>query len=329
MKLNLSGLPLLALCQLAAASPCKPPSSSLTTGLTTADAITEHSTTAESIPIFETNLPSSIATTAQTGTTESVATLETDTVSESATSLEASTASESETLLTESITSTWGASSSQAAPTSERTVSSQATSASETEVDSTTTEMVATPESTTTSDMPIISTTSAEPTTTTSSIPQEPNNVLQNPSFEEATISPWTKVARVGTWGLSTSESRTGAQSVLFSFQDPSAFNAYIRQQIDTSLLQANKMYEFTVYTLATVEASCATRIISCHTGIQNMVGSKLGSSANPGTWQPLKVECTWSQAELDAGAYIRIFLYGSCVKMDWFIDDATFVEAV
>ena len=357
MKLNLRALQLLTLCHIVAASPCKPPSSSVTTGLTTADAI----------PISETTLPSSIATTAETGTTESVASLETDTASESATSLEASPASESETLLTESIIFTWGATSSEAATTSEGTVSYQATSASETEVETATTEIVATLESTptsegtttsepaatseatittstaiepettanesittseptATSDMHIISTNSAEPTTTTSTLPQGPTNVLLNPGFEDNTVSPWIKNSGYESISVSTSEFHTGAQSGYMTGKPGFSATMGFKQTISASLIEADKVYEFSAYAKTTNRVGCTNvRRLTCFSGVIGFKSITWGGPDN--TWNFIRTTCTWTQAQLNAGPGISIFQY--CEELDFYIDDVVLVEVV
>ncbi|KAH7184648.1 uncharacterized protein B0J16DRAFT_371584 [Fusarium flagelliforme] len=361
MKLNFSALQLLALCQVATASPCKPPGSSVTTGSTTADITTQGSTATESVTISETSLFSS--STADTETeVEAAATTTTEIMatSASAPTFEAITASDTGTVLTGSIaiseatsevtstseatvntsfeteveteaTSTARITTSEGATTTEAvtTVSATVPFESETETETMMTESITTSQTISTSDIPLIPTTSAEPTTTTSSLTQKPTNVLHNPSFEEATISPWTPIGSSNVPSLSTSESWTGAQSVRFAIRRSVSIFGRIQQQIDPSLLEADRIYDFTVYTKASIESACASRIITCYSGTQQVekVGETIDSATNPGIWQPLKASCTWSQAQLDAGVFIRIWFASSCLDMDWFVDDATLVK--
>ncbi|KAJ4127721.1 hypothetical protein NW768_007993 [Fusarium equiseti] len=337
MKLKFSTLHLLALSHVVAASPCRPQSSSVTTF----DVITEGLTTTESVPFSETAVPlSSTAIEVEAETTESVVTFETVTASESATTFEATTASDTEAVLMESITSSGAATSSEATinktsdtetesiPTSQGNVRSQTTTDSGAEIDTTTSESVTTFEpATPTSDVPIISTISFEPTATTSTLSQGPTNLLVNPSFEDDTISPWFKLINVGTYSLSTTQSRTGTQSASITARRPGGVPATLgfAQSIDLSLLEAGKPYEFSAYTKSTFRDQCASRTISCKS--RDATVNYVIYRVEDDDWEYMKITCAWTQAQLDSGP--RVLLSRLCRGLDWYIDDAMLVEAV
>ncbi|KAI8686695.1 hypothetical protein NCS56_00330200 [Fusarium sp. Ph1] len=193
---------------------------------------------------------------------------------------------------------------------------------------STTESMTISEISTTTSGLPSTSTTSAEPSTTTSDLPQQPTNVLLNPGFEDNTVAPWTRSGYVGNPTLSTSEAHGGSQSGYISAAPGGPADIGFRQVIDSSLIEADKPYTFSVYVKTTLASSCFTRFVSCDSG----TGAQTGyfNSANiPGAlneWVLATVTCSWSQARLDSG--ISVGVRGTCERLNFFIDDAVLVEA-
>ncbi|KAI8680363.1 hypothetical protein NCS57_00316800 [Fusarium keratoplasticum] len=182
--------------------------------------------------------------------------------------------------------------------------------------------------STTTSGLPSISTTSAEPSNTTSDLPQQPTNVLLNPGFEDNTVAPWTRSGSFGDPTLSTSEAHGGSQSGYLSASLGGPADIGFRQVLDSSLIEADKPYTFSVYVKTTLASGCFGQFVSCDFG----TGAQAGyfNTANiPGPlneWVLATVTCSWTQARLDLG--ISVGVRGICQRLSFFIDDAVLVKA-
>ncbi|KAG7421210.1 hypothetical protein DER46DRAFT_652403 [Fusarium sp. MPI-SDFR-AT-0072] len=182
-------------------------------------------------------------------------------------------------------------------------------------------------EATTTSGLLSISTTSAEPSTTTSDLPQQPSNLLRNPGFEDSTVAPWERSVAVGDPTISTSEAHGGSQSGFISGAPGGPADIGFRQRLDSSLFEADKPYTFSVYVKTTVAGSCFTRMVTCDsgTGSQTAYFNSANIQGPLNEWVLATVTCSWSQARLESG--ISVAVRGVCEHLSFFIDDAV-VEA-
>jgi hypothetical protein len=173
-----------------------------------------------------------------------------------------------------------------------------------------------------------VTTTSAEPSTTTSDLPQEPSSLLLNPGFEEATVAPWERSGYYGDPTLSTSETHGGSQSGYISAAPGGPADIGFRQRLDASLFEADKPYTFSVYVKVTVSGSCFTRFVSCDYGTGSQTGYFVTAQiAGPlNEWVLATVTCSWSQARLDAG--ISVAVRGVCERLSFYIDDAVITAA-
>ncbi|RSL45517.1 hypothetical protein CEP54_014240 [Fusarium duplospermum] len=182
-----------------------------------------------------------------------------------------------------------------------------------------------------TSDSSIISTTlatttSLEPSTTTSSsVSQGPTNLILNPGLEDSdTITPWIRLGTYGTVSLSTTEFHSGSQSGYFTGAPGGPANMGFRQNIDSSLLEADKQYRFSVYVKIASLSSCFGTFVACGTGDAYF---NTGGFGGIGAWTLATVTCSWTQARLDAGANVRV--QGTCERLSFYMDDATLEEVV
>ncbi|KAH7269013.1 uncharacterized protein BKA55DRAFT_547664 [Fusarium redolens] len=171
-------------------------------------------------------------------------------------------------------------------------------------------------------------TTSAEPSTTTSDLPQEPSNLLLNPGFEENAVAPWERSGYYGDPTLSTSEAHGGSQSGYISAVPGGPADIGFRQRLDASLFEADKPYTFSVYVKVTVAGSCFTRFVSCDYGTGSQTGYfTTANIAGPlDEWVLATVTCSWSQARLDSG--ISVAVRGVCERLSFYIDDAVIMAA-
>ncbi|KAI1071863.1 hypothetical protein LB507_005420 [Fusarium sp. FIESC RH6] len=307
--------------------------------------------TTDSVVTFETATASQSATTFKAITSSDTETLLTDSVTSSeyvttlagGTDPEVTTTSETEletttsglvaisesTITSDGIAASGGSSGLETTTTSEAAATSQATiiTSSEPESEGVATESIITAEATTTSELPIISTTSAEPTTTTSTLPERPTNLLLNPGFEDSTISPWLRWNNIGTLSLSTTQLRTGSQSGFMTARSSAGnpANYGFVQDIDVSLLEAGKPYEFSVYSKSTLRSTCGNRVIGCLRN-GNSLFNYVSYGPEDADWDLMKITCVWTQAQLDSGP--RVGVIRQCRSMDWYIDDAMLIEA-
>ncbi|TVY70945.1 hypothetical protein Focb16_v002066 [Fusarium oxysporum f. sp. cubense] len=170
-------------------------------------------------------------------------------------------------------------------------------------------------------------TTSAEPSTTTSDLPQQPTNLLRNPGFEDGTVAPWERSVAVGDPTISTLEAHGGSQSGFISGAPGGPADIGFRQRLDSSLFEADKPYTFSVYVKTTVAGSCFTRMVTCDsgTGSQTAYFNSANIQGPLNEWVLATVTCSWSQARLDSG--ISVAVRGICEHLSFYIDDAV-VEA-
>ncbi|KAF5003204.1 hypothetical protein FDECE_10222 [Fusarium decemcellulare] len=95
----------------------------------------------------------------------------------------------------------------------------------------------------------MVTTSSIESSTTTSSISQEPTNLVRNPGWEaKDTITPWERYGDFGTVSLSTSEFHEGSQSGYFKAVAGGPANMGFKQSIDPSLIEVGKPCQFTAF---------------------------------------------------------------------------------
>ncbi|RBR21968.1 uncharacterized protein FIESC28_04681 [Fusarium coffeatum] len=280
-------LPLLAICQLGAASPCKPVSSTFTT---ISVEITALPTLASSTDVSSTSPP--LTETFSTSISESMSVSETDALSTGASLTETSTTSMSEpTFVSETETAL-----SETIPTF----------APETEISTT-----------------LVKTSSAEPTTTTTSV-IEPTNVLANPGFESASVSPWHRIGQFGEVTLTDEETHSGAYSGHYSADLNGPVVLGVDHPIDRDLITVNQEYTYSIWIKTTVANNCNTRHITCGSGGGHF---KREEWAGPyGVWTQFTMSCTWSQDFLDLGPSIQI--RGECQSLEFDVDDAIVIEA-
>lgn len=94
------------------------------------------------------------------------------------------------------------------------------------------------------------------------------------------------------------------------------------RQNIDSSLLEADKEYRFSVYVKVTVASGCFVTFVGCGTGDAYFTTQSFGGNND---WILATVTCSWTQARLDAGANVRV--QGVCERLSFYMDDAALVE--
>ncbi|KAF4453681.1 hypothetical protein F53441_3690 [Fusarium austroafricanum] len=297
MKFSQSVLQLLALCQLAAASPCKPSSSGSS--------------------IIPTTTETKSSTSVETGSSTAVTLSETESASDSTTlvsSAEPTTTPEATTDLTTLLgeTTTTEVSTSGAEPTT--TLEATATTLSE---EPTTTFVSTTVEPTTTT---------AEASTTTTSLPQGPPNLAVNGGFEDGTVSPWEKVSPQGTLSAITLSTHSGNQAGYFTGRAPSSVPSTlgIKQTISASTLEAGKSYKLSAWYILS-QSDCFGPHLLCGYGWQTLwPPTKLTLVTG---YSQAEVTCSWTQEQLNAGPNIQI--QGDCFNLDIIIDDVVLEEVV
>ncbi|CVK98170.1 uncharacterized protein FMAN_12244 [Fusarium mangiferae] len=282
---------LLALCQLASSSPCKPSSSVTSNAPTSTD--DESATSATE---------TSTAISVETGSS---------TVSNDATLTASEAASTSDLSISTTLVSTSSA---------EPTTTLEATTDLSTTVDETTTTF----ESETTSDSAtLVSTTTAEASTTTSAAPEIPSNRVLNPGFEDTLVYPWESMS--GTLSRTSSEVHSGSQSGFYSGNTPMSAIQGIRQFIDPTWITPGKSYRFSAWVKITNTAGCGSRTVVCGHGVGQGTTGLGGTITENGDFSLASVTCSWTQAEWEARPSVQIRSY--CTGLSFFVDDAALEE--
>ncbi|RSM17116.1 hypothetical protein CDV31_004009 [Fusarium ambrosium] len=170
----------------------------------------------------------------------------------------------------------------------------------------------------------LATTTSLEPSTTTStSISSGPTNLIVNPGLEDSdTIAPWVRIGSVGSVSLSTADFHGGSQSGYCTGAPGGPAAMGFRQDIDSSLLEADKQYRFSVYVKVTSSSSCFGTFVSCGAGDAYFNTATFGSN---GAWTLATVTCSWTQARLDVGPNVQV--QGTCERISFYMDDASLEE--
>ncbi|KAF5252208.1 hypothetical protein FANTH_2764 [Fusarium anthophilum] len=278
---------LLALCQLAAASPCKPSSSVTSNAPTSTDNETASSAT-----------ETSTALSVETGSS---------TISHDA------TLTASETTLTSALPiSTTLVSTSSAEPTTTLDATTDLST-----MDETTTTFESETSAT------LISTTTAEASTTTSAAPEIPSNRVINPGFEDASIYPWESMS--GSLSRVSSDVHTGSQSGFYSGNTPMSAMQGVRQFIEPTWITPGKSYEFSAWVKVTNTVNCGSPTMVCGQGVGQGTTSSVGSIQQTGDFYLASVTCSWTQAQWEARPSVQI--RGYCTGLSFFVDDATLEE--
>ncbi|KAG4273530.1 hypothetical protein FPRO04_09653 [Fusarium proliferatum] len=282
---------LLALCQLASASPCKPSSSVTSNAPTSTDNESASSAT-----------ETSTAISVETGSS---------TVSDDATLTASVTVSTSDVSISTTLAST---------PSAEPTTTLEAATDLSTTVDETTTTF----ESETTSDSAtLVPTTTAEASTTTSAAPEVPSNRVLNPGFEDTLVYPWESMS--GTLSRTSSEVHSGSQSGFYSGNTPMSAIQGIRQFIDPTWIMPGKSYKFSAWVKITNTAGCGSRTVVCGHGVGQGTTGLGGTITENGDFSLASVTCSWTQAQWEARPSVQIRSY--CTGFSFFVDDATLEE--
>ncbi|KAF5701759.1 hypothetical protein FGLOB1_9994 [Fusarium globosum] len=286
---------LLALCQLASASPCKPSSSVTSNAPTSTDNESASSAT-----------ETSTAISVETGSF---------TVSDDATLTASVTVSTSDVLISTTLAST---------PSAEPTTTLEAATDLSTTVDEATTTTTTTFESETTSDSAtLVSTTTAEASTTTSAAPEVPSNRVLNPGFEDTLVYPWESMS--GTLSRTSSEVHSGSQSGFYSGNTPMSAIQGIRQFIDPTWITPGKSYKFSAWVKITNTAGCGSRTVVCGHGVGQGTTGLGGTITENGDFSMASVTCSWTQSQWEARPSVQIRSY--CTGFSFFVDDATLEE--
>ncbi|RKL39820.1 hypothetical protein BFJ72_g6547 [Fusarium proliferatum] len=282
---------LLALCQLASASPCKPSSSVTSNAPTSTDNESASSAT-----------ETSTAISVETGSS---------TVSDDATLTASVTVPTSDVSISTTLAS---------APSAEPTTTLEAATDLSTTVDETTTTF----ESETTSDSAtLVSTTTAEASTTTSAAPEVPSNRVLNPGFEDTLVYPWESMS--GTLTRTSSEVHSGSQSGFYSGNTPMSAIQGIRQFIDPTWITPGKSYKFSAWVKITNTAGCGSRTVVCGHGVGQGTTGMGGTITENGDFSLTSVTCSWTQTQWEARPSVQIRSY--CTGFSFFVDDATLEE--
>ncbi|KAF5989689.1 hypothetical protein FBULB1_692 [Fusarium bulbicola] len=278
---------LLALCQLAAASPCKPSSSATSNAPTSTDNESTSSAT-----------ETSTALSVETGSS---------TISHDATLTASETVSTSALSISSTLVST-----SSAEPTSTLDATTDLST-----MDETTTTFESETSAT------LVSTTTAEASTTTSAAPEIPSNRVINPGFEDASVSPW--VSMSGTLSRIASDVHTGSQSGFYSGNTPMSAMQGVKQFIEPTWITPGKSYKFSAWVKVTNTVSCGSPTMVCGQGVGQGTTSSVGSIQQTGDFYLASVTCSWTQAQWEAGPSVQI--RGYCTALSFFVDDATLEE--
>ncbi|KAF5588110.1 hypothetical protein FPCIR_7301 [Fusarium pseudocircinatum] len=279
---------LLALCQLASASPCKPSSSVTSSAPASTDTESASSMT-----------ETSTALSVETGSS---------TVSHDATLTASATISTSDLSISTTLVST---------PSAEPTTTLDATTDPSTTADETTTTFESETSAT------LISTTTAEASTTTSAEPKIPSNRVLNPGFEDALVYPWESMS--GSLSKTSSEVHSGSQSGFFSGNTPMSAMQGARQYIEPTWITPGKSYKFSAWVKVTSTVGCGNPTIVCGHGMGQGTTSSVGSIQQTGDFSLASVTCSWTQAQWEARPSVQI--RGYCTGLSFFVDDATLEE--
>ncbi|KAG5806025.1 hypothetical protein H9Q74_008826 [Fusarium xylarioides] len=282
-------LQLLAVCQLACASPCKPSSSGSV-------ALSTTSVEASSMPVASSSTIADETETSTTFFTESSAVSET----EIATTETATT----ETATTETETETVSGSTTQIAS------------------DSATSTILIT---TSSAELTTLATSTADPTTTTTAA-AEPTNVLANPDFESDTTPPWHPIGQFGYFATDDEGAHSGNFSGRFYLTEfyNSPVVLGVDHPVDSSLIKADTEYHYSIWIKTSTAVNCQSRKITCGAG-----GGFISSSVWAGPyneWTQFTMSCTWSQMFLDMVPSIQI--RAECRSLEFYVDDAVLIEA-
>jgi hypothetical protein len=92
-------------------------------------------------------------------------------------------------------------------------------------------------------------------------------------------------------------------------------------------LVEPDTPYKFSVYVKTTLAAGCFNRFVSCDfgTGSQTAYFNTAGIAGPLNEWVLASVTCSWSQARLDSG--ISVAVRGVCERLNFYIDDASFIK--
>ncbi|KAF9768309.1 hypothetical protein IL306_014408 [Fusarium sp. DS 682] len=199
-------------------------------------------------------------------------------------------------------------------------VSETATATSETEAETDTSTILIT---TSSAESTTIATSSVEPTTTTTSI-AEPTNVLVNPGFESASVSPWRRLSQFSTFSISDEDPHSGVYSGYFYANVNSPILSVVDHPIDPALITVNQQYIYSIWIKTTDAVNCEARWIACGSGGEYIDFVDWAVPYNQ--WTQFSMTCTWSQLDLILGPSIQI--RGVCQSLGFYIDDAVVVEA-
>ncbi|KAF4437584.1 hypothetical protein FACUT_5516 [Fusarium acutatum] len=278
---------LLALCQLASASPCKPSSSVTSDAPTSTDNESASSATETS------------AISVETGSS---------TVSHDTTLTASETVSTYDLSISTTLVSTSSA---------EPTTTLQATTDLPTTVDETTTTFESETSAT------LISTTTAEASTTTSAAPEIPSNRILNPGFEDNLVYPWESMA--GTLSRGSSPVHSGSRCGYFSGYTPMSAIQGIRQFIEPTWITPGKSYKFSAWIKIANTVNCGSRTIVCGHGLGQGTTSSVGTITDTEDFSLASVTCSWTQAQWEARPSVQIRSY--CEGLSFLVDDATLEE--
>ncbi|KAF5694039.1 hypothetical protein FDENT_1343 [Fusarium denticulatum] len=305
MRLTYPFIQLLALYKVTSASPCKPSSQ------------TANSTT---------SIRASSSGDAEMISTDILST--TTLTTESATFMTLSSSVLSAT--TESVTSTAVLSSASVTETESSTIASSETT---TIAESTTTYE---PSISTTFATTSIETSTDETPTTTTSVKQQPTNLIRNPGFEDPTFAPWEaeKNGNRGWLSVRSDTSRPGSfQSGVFDSSTPPTgglrrrliqpYTWSVKQDIDPSKIIVGKEYRFSIFQKTTASIGCTVQRLGCSAGSASAGSGEFGGPLN--TWALGAVSCTWNEAQLDAGPSVYVNII--CGAVTFFLDDAVLIE--
>ncbi|KAF5533612.1 hypothetical protein FPHYL_13583 [Fusarium phyllophilum] len=314
MRLTYAFVQLLALYKLTSASPCKPSSQSSNSitsiGTSSSGAFSSGETESTSLDILST-----------TSRTRESATL--TPLSSTALSVE-----------NESVTSTGAPSSYPARETESSTIASSETT---TIAESTTTyESLVSATSAATSAAASVETSTNEAPTTTTSVKQQPTNLIRNPGFEDATFAPWEaqKIGNGGWLSIRSDTSRPGSlQCGVFDSSVPPTgglrrrlvqpWNWIVKQDIDPSKIIVGKEYRFSIFQKTTASSGCNIQRLGCGGGYVSAGSGDFGGPLN--TWALGAISCTWDQVQLDAGPFV--VLNNICRSITFSLDDAVLIE--
>ncbi|KAF5577900.1 hypothetical protein FPANT_10208 [Fusarium pseudoanthophilum] len=291
---------LLALCQIASASPCKPSSSVTSRAPTSTENESASSATEISTAISGETGSSTVShdTTLTASETISTSDLSVSTTLVSTSSAEPTTTLETTTTL-------------------EATTTIEATTDLSTPVDETTTTFESETSAT------LISTTTAEASTTTAAEPEIPSNRILNPGFEDALVYPWESMA--GSLGKISSGAHSGSQAGSFAGNTPMSAMQGVRQFIEPTWITPGKSYKFSAWVKLTMTVGCGSPTIVCGHGMGQGATGLGGTIEQTGDYSLASVTCSWTQAQWEARPSVQV--RGYCTNLSFFVDDATLEE--